>query len=99
MLYSTLMKTITIQIGNSDNKLTQEEWANYVATVKGAVQEYCGYVHFFGGPSNWEYWQNAAWVVECHADYIKPMQEALLDIRKAFGQDSVAWTEGVTQFI
>lgn len=25
------MSTVTIQIGNSDNKLTQEEWADFVA--------------------------------------------------------------------
>ena len=39
--------TVTIQIGNSDNKLTQEEWADFVSAVSNAVSESEARVHFF----------------------------------------------------
>lgn len=42
------MKTVTIQIGNSDNRLTQVEWSEYVEKVNNLVRD-CAYaVHFNG---------------------------------------------------
>jgi len=52
------VKTVVIQIGNSDDKLTQLEWAKFVNDIKHLVNNHAKEVHFFGGSSNWENWQN-----------------------------------------
>ena len=93
------MKTITIQIGNTDDKLTQVEWAAYVLTVKDTILRHCKQIHFFGGSVNWDRWQNVAWVFECSEEMIDSLRKGLTADRKAFNQDSIAWTEGETDFI
>ena len=93
------MKTVTIQIGNSDDKLTQAQWRLFVLDVQAKVLQNSQAIHFFGAPSNWERWQNAAWIVVCEDDKLQALKNAIADIRKCFNQDSVAWTEGDTQFV
>jgi hypothetical protein len=93
------MRTITIQIGNSDDKLSQARWAEYVAGMRRLVLLYCGTIHFFGAPSNYEMWQNAAWVFTCPDQNISSVKAKVARLRAEFHQDSVAWTEGETQFI
>jgi hypothetical protein len=56
------MKTVVIQIGNSDNKLSQVEWSQFVSFVReflfnevkvacsGIVSDFC--LAFFGKQSN-----------------------------------------------
>lgn len=94
------MKTVTIQIGNSDNKLTQEGWADFVRKVRVSLDFVHGVrVHFFGASTGYEPWQNAAWVVECPDYSLHLLRMRLVSIRKEFSQDSVAWTEGATEFV
>jgi hypothetical protein len=93
------MKTITIQIDNADNKLTQAEWSDFVAAVEKEVQAHGGKVHFFGGSPNWTLRQNVAWVLECEEARAASLKEAVTRERKRFRQDAAAWTEGETLFI
>ena len=93
------MVTITIQIGNTDDKLSQSEWADYVSEVREIVTRHSNVVYFFGASANWERWQNAAWVIEFDRRRIRMLKTLLLRTRKRFSQDSVAWSEGETQFI
>lgn len=93
------MPTITLQIGNSDDKLTQAEWHDYVEAVRTLLGDGPAQVHFFGAPPNWTPWQNAAWVFVLECGAIPPMQQALVDIRTRFRQDGFAWTEGETAFL
>lgn len=93
------MKTITIQIGNTDNKLTQQDWAAFVLMVRTTILKYCINVEFCGGPPNWERWQNVAWVINIKEENIPRLKSALSLDRVTFNQDSVAWTEGITEFI
>jgi len=94
------MSTITVQIGNSDNKLTQRLWHLYVLRVNILIEQYANMVHFSGGSSNWEPWQNYCWVI-----YIKlgssreELKSELEHARKKYNQDSIAWVEGTTEFI
>lgn len=93
-------KTVTIQIGNSDNKLSQIQWAGFVAEIAGAITRWSDKQYFFGGPPNYISWQNVAWVVEVGTEYDRSgLKEHLTRIRKDFQQDSVAWTEGNTELI
>jgi len=94
------MKTVTIQIGNSDDKLTQGNWARYVDAVHSAISNSGCSVHFFGGSPNWYPWQNVAWVLEAGDDKdLQALKDCLFFVRKKFGQDSVAWTESETLFV
>lgn len=93
------MKTVTIQIGNTDDKLTQIEWAVFVENMRSVVGWYCEKIHFFGASSNWEQWQNAAWIAAVPEGAIEMMRKEASQVGKNFRQDSVAWTEGETKFI
>lgn len=92
------MTTVTIQAGNSDNKLTQGEWHRYVMEVDDVVRRVTD-VHFFGGSPTWAPWQNVAWVVVADKTRLTILSLELNEIRKKFGQDSIAWTQGETTFV
>lgn len=91
------MITIVVQIGNTDNKLSQELWAKYVHRVHTLME--MELLHFFGGPPNYEYWQNACWVIETTKDRESKIIYKLIEIRKVFNQDSIAITVGETKFV
>ncbi len=94
-----VMKTVTIQIGNSDNKLTQQEWSDFVAKVRFDIRASGVRVHFFGGSANYEPWQNVAWVVEGSDESLATLKVWVEERRKVFRQDSAAWTSGQTEFV
>lgn len=93
------MKTICVQIGNSDDKLSQAQWSEFVELVSVVVSDHAHQVHFFGGSSNWTKWQNAAWVFDCEEDRIESLKEKLIVKRKVYLQDSVGYLEGKTEFL
>jgi hypothetical protein len=94
------MPTLTIQIGNSDDKLTQVEWSAFVSAIRQeSILKNCVQIHFAGAPRNDERWQNFCFVVECQPEQVAPLKASLTDIRKVFNQDSVALTIGETEFV
>lgn len=90
------MKTITVQIGNSDDKLSQARWVQLVQRVSGVLNSYCETTHFFGASMPFATWQNACWVVECPSIEIVDLKNALAGVGKQFEQNAIAWTEGET---
>lgn len=95
------MNTGVIQIGNSDDKLSQKEWAKYVADVNEILQVWQLTIHFLGHSPAHAPWQNACWVFELDTT-VFPMEELrndLSDVARRFRQDSVALTLGVTEFV
>jgi hypothetical protein len=93
------MKTICIQIGNSDDKLTQKEWNKFVSMTSGLVAEKADAIHFFEASFGWAEWQNACWVFELKEEYLQPFKETLKILREQFKQDTIAWLEGSTEFV
>jgi len=95
------MTTITIQIGNSDDKLTQKEWSEFVDKVDKAISNAKTRPHFSGGSYNDAPWQNYCWVFQLSDDSREDgiLFQQLKSIRKEFKQDSLAWTEGNTLFV
>lgn len=93
------MKTVTIQTGNTDNKLTQQEWAMLVKLLADQIRIYAKEIHFFGGAENWAMWQNAAWVILIAPPQLDVLKAKVKEVREECKQDSVAWTEGETLFI
>jgi len=95
------MKTITIQIGNSDDKLTQQQWSYFVYAVGDIIRAYYGQLHFSGGSSIDTPWQNYCWVFEMEDDtlYHTAFKHQLRGIADKYKQDSIALTEGQTMFV
>jgi hypothetical protein len=93
------VKTLVVQIGNSDNKLRQADWARFVQRTGAIIQEYAAIIHFFGGPENWATWQKVCWVFDCEEARIGNLKLRLAETRKEFLQDSAAVTQGETEFV
>ncbi|MFW6056853.1 MAG: hypothetical protein ACOC9B_06055 [Chloroflexota bacterium] len=92
------MITCTIQIGNSDDKLTQREWSEFVSATH-KLADYHGDIHFSGFSVPDAVWQNACWVVEVHAADIHRLRDQLVELAQRFRQDAVAFTTGETRFV
>ena len=93
------MKTITILIGNSDDKLTQKDWATFSRYIESAVKSMSPSVHFNGRSLPDDRWQNAAWVIEIEDDQAARLKEWIREIKAHYKQESVAWIEGTTEMI
>jgi len=93
------MKTITLQIGNSDDKLFQREWSMFCKLIDQQVQSQASAVHFSGHSMPDAPWQNACWVFEIEEDIIDDFQKEIRVIRQIYQQDYVAWIEGQTLFV
>lgn len=93
------MHTITIQIGNTDQKLSQKEWAKFTLDLQYIAQTN-GQIHFYGCSPSDSCWQNCCVVVNpfnitCQLDIIKE----LIELKKKYKQDAIALTTGTTRMI
>jgi len=93
------METISVLIGNSDNKLTQIQWANFVFEIENAIKNHANAIHFTGGSSWHSPWQNACFVFEIKDQKVKYLFDKITVIRTICMQDSVAIIRGKTEFI
>ncbi len=92
-------RTITIQIGNSDNKLTKNEWAHFVMAMDQDIKAMVFRVHFASGSNTEDPWQNFCWICEVDSSVLGPLYHVIRRTRAAHNQDSVAVTLGDTEFI
>lgn len=107
--------TTYITIGNSDNRLTQQEWARFHRHVDDTVREAAASVNSFGY-DDWRVtihgaWvspsaapsQNACWAIEgtgaLWASIRAVLRQELQFIAHRYGQDTVAWAEAVPEFL
>ncbi len=95
------MKTITVQIGNSDDRLKQQVWSEFVRDVNDLIAEETStvHVHFFGTSNGWSPWQNACWCFTVDEVHIQQLKQSLRGLAFKYGQESIAFTEGETEFI
>lgn len=94
------MTIVYVSIGNSDDKLTQAEWAEFVQAVRNMAAAYPKAVHgeWFSAPHS--PYQNACWCLEFdnEADMCEA-RESLKIQREHYQQDSVAWAVAETEFL
>lgn len=89
-----LPKTFSLLIGNTDNKLTQQDWSKFVSAISQLVAEKAEQV-FFGGFSHAAApFQNACWVFQC--DRIAELVFKVVEVGKQFNQETIALVEGST---
>ena len=93
------MRTIIIQIGNTDDKLTQVEWSAFCRHMQAAINEHAHQIHFAGGAEYHMPWQNACWVFEISPVMADCLRPKVIALRTEYRQDSMAWTEGETAFV
>lgn len=91
--------TVTVLIGNSDGKLTQIEWSNFVRGMSNLIRESASEVFFFAPSPGDAEWQNAAFVFSVAEGNILSLKESIEILRKSFRQDTVALITGKTEFI
>ena len=67
------MTTICIQIGNTDNKLTQQEWSEYCRAVRGICEPSADDAWFYESPNEYHVleWRRAVSCPSCKV-LIKP---------------------------
>ncbi len=93
------MTTVTILIGNSDDKLTQKQWSDFWSRVDAMIGSVAEDVHFKGASYGAAQWQNACWVIVINEEEFRWLTRELKAVRTAFQQDSVAIVVGETKFV
>lgn len=91
---------ISVMIGNSDNKLTQQEWASFVDDVNRLLASWESARHFFGGAETYAKWQNVCWVCELGSpDSVDALLSVLSGVRRKYKQDSACVLLGEAKFV
>lgn len=93
------MKTVTVCIGNSDNKLTQQEWSQFYDKVNSLVVCDCSEIYFVGCTNPSSQYQSATWVMKISDIGIGYLKAHLKYCRETFRQDSIAFIVGETEFV
>lgn len=88
--------TVYVTVGNSDDKLSQVEWFEYVTTVDTLLREYGQRIHGEWYSAAASPWQNACWCVEVPAANIAVLKQHLKAQAQVFRQDSIAWAVAPT---
>lgn len=91
--------TVTIQIGNSDDALSQKRWNNFFQRMHASILIHAEQIHFSGGPPTVTEWQNYCWVIEISPVVVPELLSEIRHIRAEFNQQSVAVTKGETLFV
>lgn len=90
---------VSIQAGNSDDKLTQRKWSRFVGALSEIIAHHEIARHFHGGPPTSAPWQNVCFVVAIHADGLERLKQDLTKCRKDYNQDSVCVLTGQPEFV
>lgn len=91
--------TVVIQIGNSDNKLSQFDWSKFVRKTFSLINKRADMIHFTGFSTPDAPRQNACWVFTIDSNESHLLWDNMKQLRIEFKQDSSAWTEGITVFL
>lgn len=94
-----MTECIVIQIGNSDDKLTQREWSSYANRVAMYIDSYKSQHHFSGTSNAVSPWQNACFVFDIPTSERESLIKGLRNIATEFRQESIAIMTGTTEFI
>ena len=86
-----------ICIGNSDNKLTQKRWAEFIEDIDLCAKLFQVHGRWFSAPDS--QFQNAAWCIEGSKPQIDALRPVLALMAKRYEQDSIALTVGEPEFV
>lgn len=92
--------TVYVSIGNSDDKLTQQQWSEFQRQFRCLLRRYFVNSHgdWVSEPSS--PWQNACFCLEIAESDASECKRELAALAEQFGQDSIAWAVAPkTEFI
>lgn len=96
------MKTIYVSIGNSDDKLTQKDWASFLSCIDLIIQRFADEVHGSWVSLSTSEFQNACWCFELETESVnkrtgktfeEEVREKLVVSATEFKQESITWAE------
>lgn len=92
---------VYISIGNSDDKLSQREWANFLGSAWQLINTEKGaHVHGEWHSSPTSAYQNACWCVELSDGVtVGRLRAGLRHLAREYRQDSIAWAVASTEFL
>jgi hypothetical protein len=94
------MLTASIQIGNTDDKLSQKEWASFISEMQMMLNSNGFAIHFTGFSESRAAWQNASWVVSItDTAWASRLRYELGLLARKYRQDSIALLVGETEFV
>jgi len=102
--------SVYVTIGNSDDRLSQAEWASYRRDVdlliRGAVEDAGGTIYGAWVSPSAEPFQNACWCFSppdpVHAWYERDrdlLRDSLAHLAEVYRQFSIAWAEAEPDFL
>lgn len=82
-----------ISIGNSDDKLSQKKWRQFLGDVRSECYTFAQEIQgiWFSEPVS--PFQNACFCVELHDDNVEEFKDTLRRLAHIYGQDSVTFDE------
>lgn len=91
--------TVYVSIGNSDDKLSQREWADFIEAVRVEINNCNVTMHgiWFSSPTT--PYQNACYCFDIDPWSASELKEDLACIAEIYRQDSITWAEAETEFI
>lgn len=94
-----MSQTVYVSIGNSDDKLPQKRWSEFLFETDVTIREEAEAVHgmWYSRPDS--PWQNACWCVEISNTGAEELKLKLAHVAYEFQQDSIAWARAATEFI
>ena len=92
-------RTVYISAGNSDDRLTQGEWASFVTGIRAILTVNCERIYGYWLSPPDSPWQNMCIAVQVPDEGAETLKAALTELRVKYRQDSLAWAEAVTEFI
>ncbi len=93
------MTTVYASIGNSDDKLTQKEWAAFHEVFTSLIRRAATQVYGDWLSSTNSEYQNACMGFEVSDEMAGALRAALSELAKEFRQDSIAWAIADTEFL
>lgn len=89
--------TVSVLIGNSDDKLRQLVWSQFILDVGLAVAEHSSRVHFMGCSLPNVAHQNACFVAEC--TNLAGLRKDLAELAAKYYQEAIAMVVGETEMV
>lgn len=93
------MTTQIIQIGNSDDKLSQADWSEFIDALGKLLVTHASEIHFMGYSSPTTRWQTCCVVFNLREGLGASLVKELGELARDFRQESIALTMGQTMFI
>lgn len=88
-----------MSIGNSDDKLSQEEWAQFCEDLVAILGDFaeCTYGQWYSLPN--ARWQNMVASIEVDDELLDGLRADLRPLAQEYRQDAIAFQPGTAEFI